>query len=271
MKTKILTTVSAIALIASLSAFADTTVKTQTEINSEKSSSGDLNKDAKEAWKDIKRDAEETYEEIKATLISDEKDVKKSTVIIDSRKTASGIIGHPVYNEKGESVAKVTDIILNQNGKAAMIIVADGEFIGMGKKSAFDYSAITRVEKGGDVIMPITEKMIDNSAVFSYEKSDAGDKVHIIPDNGYSVARMLDGQLVNQKLQPVADIDNIFFKNGYASQIIISFDKTLGMGGKRAAVNYGDTKLIRNGNDLNFQLSDKRAAQFEYYKKTETN
>jgi uncharacterized protein YrrD len=271
MKIKILATASVIALMASLPALAETAVKTQTEINSERSTSGDFSKDAKAAWKDVKKDASEAYEEIKATLIGDETEGKSTIVVLDSRKTATGIIGHPVHNEKHESIAKVTDIILDQDGKAVMVIVADGEFIGMGKKAAFDYSAITRVEKDGDVIMPLTEKMIDTAAAFSYEKADARDKVHVIPDNGYSVAKILGGQLVNQKQEPVATIDNIFFKNGRANQIIIGFDKMLGMGGKRAALDYADAKLIRNGDDLNFQLSDKRAAQFESYKKSATN
>lgn len=271
MKINILATASVIALMASWPALADTTVKAQTEIKSEKNSSGDIGKDAKKAWKEIKKDTSEVYEEIKATLIGDEIEGKSTIVTIDSRKTASGIIGHPVHNEKGESVAMVTDIILDQNGKADMVVVADGEIIGLGKQAAFDYSAITRVEKDGDVIMPLTEKMIDTAAAFTYDKAEAGATVHAMPDNSYSVARILNGQLVNQKQETVAEIDNIFFKNGHASQVIIGFDKIMGMGGKKAVINYSDAKLIRNGDDLDFQLSEKRAIQFEIFKKTATN
>lgn len=271
MKIKILTSVSVIALMASLPALADTTAKTQTEINSEKSTSGDIAKDAKAAWKEVKKDSAEAYEEIRATLIGDKTEGKNSVVVIESRKTANGIIGHYVYNEKHQSVAKVTDIILDQDGKATMVIVSDGKFISMGKQAAFEFSAITRVESDGDVIMPFTQQTIDNAVPFSYDKTDMTDNMHVISDNSYSVKKILGGQMVNQKQELLAVIDNITFKNGRANQIIIGFDKVLGMGGKKAALDYSDAKLIRKGENLNFQLNDNRTAQFEAYKKTTKN
>lgn len=257
MKNRILATVSIIALMGSIPALAET-AKTQTEIKSESSSTGNIIEDAKIAGKIIKNASSDAYEEIKATFIG--------PVVIDSRKTANGIIGHRVYNEKHEPVAKVTDIILDKDGKAMMVVVADGAFIGMGKKAAFDYSAITRVEEDGDVIMPLTETIINNAADFSYDKAEEGDKVRVIPANGYSVVKLLDGKLVNQKKESVADIDNILFKNGKANQLIVSFDKTLGLGGEKAVFSYNDATIIRDGDDLNFQLSAEKAAQFEEYK-----
>lgn len=267
MKNKLLITASILAILNAIPALAETT-KTQTEIKAEASTTGNIVDDAKIAIEDIKSDTAEAYEKIKATLIGKESTDKNVPVIIDSRQTADGIIGHHVYNEKHESVAKVTDIILDKDGKATMVVVADGAFIGMGKKAAFDYSAITRVETDGDVIMPLTEDIIDNAAAFSYDKAEGGDKVRVIPNNGYSVAKLLDGHLFNQKKKSVADIENILFKNGQAYQLIVSFDKTLGMGGKKAVLSYSDAKIIRDGEKLNFQLNVKKSAQFETYKKT---
>ena len=196
MKAKILTTVSVIALMGPVMALAETT-KTQVELNSEAATSGHIKEDAKEAWKDMKKDASNAYDEIKATLIGDE----NMPFVINSSRTANGMIGHPVHNEKHESVAKVTDIILDKSGKAMMVIVADGAFIGTGKKAAFDYGAITRIDKDGDVIMPLTEENINNAATFSYNRDESSDEVRIIPDNGYSVQKLLDGYLVNQKMK----------------------------------------------------------------------
>ncbi len=270
MKNKTLATVSAIALISTAPVLTQA-VRAQTENKTETSTSGSITEDAKEAWENIKSDTSDAYEEVKATLIGDEKSDNNMSVTIQSRKTANGIIGNPVYNEKQERVAKVTDIILDENGKAMMVVVADGSFIGMGKKAAFDYSAITRVEKDGDVIMPLSETIIDNATTFSYDKKDRSDDVRIIPDNGYSVAKLLDGKLVNQKQETVADIENISFKNGSANQLIVGFNKVLGMGGESVALSYSDAEIIRDGENLNFQLSAKKSAQLEAYKKTATN
>lgn len=277
MKNKILTTVSVIALMAAAPALADTQIKagTSPEPGSKaaaKQSTGDFSKDVENAWEDIKNDTSEAYKDIKATVVGDKKPGEAySTVTINSRMTADGMIGKAVHNESGESVATVKDIILDSDGKAMMIIVADGEFIGMGKKAAFDYNAITRVNADGDVIMPLTEKMIDNAAEFSYDRKDGGDNMRVIPSNGYSVSKLLDGQLVNQAKETVAQVDNITFRNGRADQLIVGFDKMLGMGGEKAAMGYGDAKMIQDGDGYDFQLSAHQAAQFESYKKTATN
>lgn len=270
MKKTILTTVSVIALMGAMPALAET-AKTQTEINAEASTTGNIVDDAKAAVKDMKSDTAEAYEEIKATLLGKESTDKNTPVVIDSRKTANGMIGHSVYDDKHESVAKVTDIILDRDGKAVMLIVTSNAVMGTGKMAAFDYSAVTRVEGDGDVIMPLTKDMIDKAASFSYRDNKTGGKAHVIPNNGYSVTKILDGKLVNQKKKPVADIDNISFQNGAANQLIVGFDKTFGMGGEKAVLSYSDTAIIRDGETLDFQLSANKAAQFEAYKKSLAN
>lgn len=268
MKTTILATVSAIALTGIMPIF---TGMAYAQTPAEKSASENMADDAKEAISDIKEGASDAIETIKATYIAHLSPDKNVSVVIDPRKTANGIIGYPVYNEKHESIAKVTDIILDKDGNATMVIVADGAFIGTGKKVAFNYSAITRVEEDGDVIMPLTEQIIDDAAAFSYDKAEGGDKVRVIPDNGYSVVKLLDGQLVNHKLKIIADIDNITLKSGKANHIVLGFDKTMGVGGEKALISFTDAKIVSDGDQLNFQLSEDKALQFEAYKKAATN
>lgn len=270
MKNKFLTTVSLFALIGATPALAGEII-VQQESAADPASKGNIVDDAKVVVDKVKQNTADAYEDIKATLIGQESTDKNMPVVIDSRKTANGIIGRHVYNEKHESVATVTDIILDKDGKAIMIIVSDGAFIGVGKKAAFDYSAITRVENDGDVIMPLTQESIENAASFSYVKAKSGDKVSVIPDNGYSVVKLLDGQLVNQDKEPLADIENISFKNGAANQLIVGFDKTLGFGGDKAALLYNDTTILQDGSDVDFQLSASKALQFETFKETLKN
>lgn len=267
MKTTILATVSVIALMGAMPTITKT-VHAQTP--AEKSASENMADDAKEAISDIKEGASDAIETITATYIANLSPHENISVVVDPRKTANGIIGHPVYNEKHESIAKVTDIILDKNGNAAMVIVADGEFIGLGKKAAFYYSAITRVEEDGDVIMPLTEKIIDDAAAFSYDKADGSDKVLVIPDNGYSVVKLLDGKLVNQKMEAVADVENITLKNAKAHQIILGFDKTMGLGGEKALINFADAAIVSDKDQLHFQLNAEKTTQFEAYKKAVT-
>lgn len=272
MRNKILSAISFMALVAAMPALAQT-AKSQTQINAEKSTNGASAADTKKTtvWEGMKTDTAEAYEKIKATIIGDGDVEHNVPVVIDSRTTAAGIIGHKVYNEKHEDVAKVTDIILDNNGQAVMVVVSDSSFLGLGKDAAFDYSAITRVESDGDVIMPLTERIIEDAASFSYNREDVNDDTRVMPNDGYSVARLLKGRLLNQRREAVADIENISFQNGRASQIIVGFDKTLGFGGERAVFSYNDAQIVRNGDALDFQLSTDKSTQFEVYKNSIKN
>lgn len=223
---------------------------------------------AAEAAVNASKAMEETYEDIKASLIDKNEKVDVSVVTVNSRYTANGMIGRTIYNWKGEGVGKVHDIILDRQGNPAMVIVADGEIFGMGKKVAFDYGIVTTRDENGDVIAPISENMIDKRSEFSYDPKDASATVRVLPSDGYSVNALLDGQLVDPGRTTVADIDNIVFRNGKAALLIVSFDKILGMGGDKAAVAFGDATIVKDGDDAyDFQLSAPQAARFETFKK----
>lgn len=267
MKNFVLTTVSAIALMTCLPAMAEMKAGAGASVSA--NAGGDLAQDAKEAWKAIKKEAAETYQDIKAVFI----DQNNQTVVINTRHTATGMIGKPVYNAKDERVGTVKDVIVDADGNADMVVIADGEFPGFdGKLVAFDYDMISRQDKDGDVIAAMSEGTIERAAEFSYDMSATADgKVRVIPDRGYSVAKLLSGKLVDPQGDEVADIEDISFKNDKAAYLIVGFDKTLGLGGKTAALNYDATRIVSKGDEIDFKLTAKQADRFEAYKKTVVN
>lgn len=270
MRNKILTVASVIALMGTASVVAQAQSERALS-NAEATTTGNITEDAKTAWGNMKSDASEAYYDIKAVIIGDETVKTNEYAVIDSRQTATGIIGHSVYNETGEKVATVTDIILDATGKADMVVVSDSTFMGMGKTAAFNYNDITRIDKDGDVIMPLTENIIDNAKPFSYDRNVRVDNTVYIPSDAYSVSTLLKGRLLNQRRESVADIENIHFKNGRAEHLIVGFDKTLGFGGEQALLAFNDAKIMRNGDALDFQLSAEKAMQFEVYKNRAIN
>ncbi len=278
-----LTAVSALAIMASAPAFADMHNK---DNMSESQPNESFTQDAKEAWEDTKEGVSEaagnvseatreTYQDIKASLVDNNgnNNANATTVTINQRMTASGMIGQPVYNRNGERIAKVEDIILNRNGEALMVVLVDGEWTGLGKMAAFDYNVITTRSVEGDIIAPLTEEMISNAASFSYDREDYSSSVKVIPSNGYSVAELLDAQLVNPQGEEVAEVDNISLQNGEAKRLIVGFGKVLSLGGNQAALDYSAVKLVPNGRDnqLDFKLSASQAQQFESFKQSLDN
>ncbi|MCD8526105.1 MAG: PRC-barrel domain-containing protein [Alphaproteobacteria bacterium] len=269
MRTYILTAVSAVALATAGTALANDP-HYQSE-NPPVTKTGDIAKDAEMAAEDIKEDVKEAYENIEAVFI-DEADANVNakafgTVTINEQKTAAGMIGHPVYNTNQERIGTVKDIILNDSGTATHIIVADGEFPGIDMKLvAFDYDSIVRRNADGDIIMALSEEMMDRAVPFQYETANADENVQTMPSGSLSAAKVLDAALLDEKKETIAQVDNVSLRNGQVDQLIVAFDQILGLGGDKAAFRYKDAKLVRDGEEIDFQLSANQSAQFEAYK-----
>ncbi len=296
MKKTLLTAVSAVAILgagsfATLDAHAaDTKVETKAGMNttvgpgdaeSASKTTGNIGDDAAKAWDQTKKDAseaaekvseaaEDTYNDVKEAL-DDDNTASMAPINVDQKMTAAGMIGQPVYNAKGERVAKIKDIILDQNGNAQMVVLADGDFTGLGKTVAYDYSILTKRSADGDVIAPISEEMIDKAANFSYDPQEKDEKVRVMPSTGYSVAAILDGELVNPAGETLGNIDNVVFRNAHAAQIVVGYGGVAGVGEKQAAISFEEADLVRNGDSIDFKLSANEAKEFTAYQKTAVN
>ena len=265
-KATYLAAASALTLVISGYALADT--KSQNEVRAEASATGSVEKDVKEAWKDMKHDAKEVSKQFEAYFLSDDEKIPVKKYSYATASSSSGMIGSPVMNYKGEKVGTVKDIIVNSSGEADMVVIADGEFPGFdGKLVAFNYSDISKKNKDGDIIAPISENLIDKTSEFSYSAGSGSSLVRYVPDGGYSVEKILKGDVFDSNNAKVGAVDDIYFKNGEADLIIIGFDKTLGMGGKKVAASYESANIVFDGDSLNAQLTKKQSVALANYKK----
>ncbi len=275
-KTKpFLTAVSAMALIASAPALAADNTNSQKPGSQEAAahSSGDITKDAKKAWKNTKNDVsnaadkvaettEDTYQDIKTKVMEQDNASTSTKVTIKKNMTAAGMLGQPVYSVNGDRIAKVQDIIVNEDGEADLVILGDGDWTGLGKQAAFEYDVLTRRSDEGDILVPMTEDIIDSAAPFSDESMMSGH---------YKVSELLNANLVNPKGEQVAAVDNISFKNGEADRLIVGFGGVMGVGNKQAALDFDSVTLEQNpqkNGAASFKLSASQATEFETYQKT---
>jgi sporulation protein YlmC with PRC-barrel domain len=294
MKKTILTAVSAIAIMAAVPAYAnegtsmtgnDTSAVerstiTDAEAAAQQRDDAVLTKqEAKQGWEDTKEAvsdaandvsaaAEDMYEDVRAAFVEDE-NAENANVKVNMRRAVSNVIGSTVYNTNGEAVAKVHDIILDKDGNASMVVLADGEIFGMGKQVAFDYNMIAGQTAEGDLIAPLSEKTISEAAEFSYEMDADNNEVRVMPADAYSVNKLMDAKIVNPENRELAEIEDIVFTDGAAKSMIVSFDKTMGVGGHRAMLNMSDVQLMKNADsgEYSFHMDAAKSAQFESYKK----
>ena len=269
MKKTLLTTLSMVALLGAAPAIAaddhkdpSTTQKVKSNV---KEGWNDLKKDTSEAYGDLKENTSEAYHDIKAAVLNE--DGKEDMVTISTRSTATGMIGQPIFND-GKRVGKIHDIILDKDGTPELIVVANGDFFGLGKLAAFQYDDMIKTNADGELVAPLTEDTIKRAAEFSYDKGEVGENVRVMSDSGYSVNQLLDGQVVDQEGETVAQIDDIHFKGKDAAHLIVAFNEILGFGGKQAALNYNAGNLVKDGDTYNVKLSAQEAEIFNKYKKT---
>lgn len=196
-------------------------------------------------------------------------------VEIAASQTATGMIGQPVKDVAGKKIGSVHDIIIDRDGAARMVVVSDGGVLGLGDKlAAFDYGVIINRDKNGDVISTLNEDALDKVAEFSYDTSKTGDNVRVMPSGGISVKKILDADLLSPDNKTVATVDNLVFRGGEASMLVVTFNKVLGLGGEKAVMNYDEIALIESGKDkkdVDFRLSAQQAARFENFKDTASN
>lgn len=217
--------------------------------------------DIREGVEKTKQAVKETYEDVKAALF-DGKDARD--VSYDKRSTAEAIIGQPVLNDKRQKIATVEDIIVDTDGTARLVVVKDGGLLGFGGKlAAFDYGTVIKNDGKADMVTPLTDADLKSAATFAYDAEDADEKTRLIPAEGVSIARLLDGTLQGADGQNVADIDDVTFKAGKADMVITSAGEVLEMGGKKIALGFGTADVMRDKDDVNLKLSAQETMRFQ--------
>ncbi len=268
MNYKAISAVSALALMISFSAFA-----------AETSASGNATVTAKDgtAINDVKNGLDragnsmrESADDIRAFILG--KDGKTfEPVLIHRNMTAHGLIGETIVNTKGEKIATVKDIIIDKEGRASLVVVSDHGVLGIGDKvAAFSYDKVLAQKTDGKVVMMLSQDMVDHAADFSYDQKDWA-KAKVIPTGSISTNELLAGDVTDFEGKKMASVENVYFRGVEVTQIIVGFNKTLGLGGDLAAVDYNDLEMVKDGDDLDFKLTPNQTANFKSFKKSVAN
>ncbi len=263
---------SVLAILAAFPAFAanDTHTSTSAEVKAETKTemqkAGDaIEKRADKAGAAVK----DTYKDIKAYFTEDD-DVKRVTSIsVLNKDTAKGMIGKKIENTAGKKIGDVHDIIIDKDGDAETVVIEDGGFLGLGGKLvAFDYEVIQGINADNNVVAPLSKATIDKAKGFDYEVKSGDTKVSTLPATSYSVEKLLKANVVGPDNEKLATVDNVSFEGNDAEYLIISFDKILGVGGEKAAIELDAVKVAKLDDGYTVQLTAAQAAEFKNLKAT---
>lgn len=281
MKHRLLTAVSVIALSAtSFTAIADDT-RTHHQENMPTVSEKEL----EQTWDNTKetvRDAanatadaiEDTYKQAKQAVQSDADSTtaEVEAMNINNKVTAEMMMGQPVLNVTGERVAKVHDIILDNAGTAEYVILADGDYTGLGKLVAYSFDTLGARNADGEFMSPLTEEMIAEAQSFSYNPeiwmSGEGQK---LPMDLYSASEIMDAELSGANGDILASVNDIIMDENIATHLILSYDDFYGLGGKKVTMPFYEADMNKNSNsEIEFTLSEPETADFKTFKNSYT-
>lgn len=273
---------SVLALLVALPAFAaDTNANAKADTSLEVKTDNALNKaEAKldKAGESIERAADKTkaaaknaYSDVKAYFTDDDDLKATSTINVSERNTAQALIGTKVEDNNGKNIGKIDDIIVDSEGDAELVIIEDGGVLGLGGKlAAFDFDVIEGFTSSNDVAVKLTEKSIKAATPFEYEasKGNEGKKFTTQPAGTFRVSKILDAKVVDSAGKKVATVDTLVFEEDDAELAIVTFDKVLGMGGEKAALDIDALDLVDDNGKYTFKLNAQQTAQFENFKAT---
>lgn len=291
--TKILTGISALALIAATPVLANAADPVKQSEAQAGSSEQKVNprgpvvtkEDIKQGWEDTKKSVsdtatdvsnaiEEKYDDAKAVVIGEDQTPNKTYApeTYTMGNSSATLLGRKVLDSNGKTVASVHDIILDPRGDARLLVLEDGAFFGIGgKKVALDYDKAVSSESNVEIIHPVSKDVIGHVAEFSYDMKASGN-VRTLPANGMSLREHIKGAAVlDPQGKKLGSVDNVNFKSGKANSLIVGFDKTLGMGGEDIALSFDAVKAMRKDEKVEFQLSSRQSASLENYRKSMSN
>lgn len=264
MKRNFIMAVSALALMMPVYAYAENVA-----VKEDKTTIG---QDIKQGLDTADKALYRTAGEIEAFFVDDDADTKMSRIRIQKNMTAKYMIGKYILDSNGNNIAEIKDVIIARNGTADLIVVSDNGMLAIGDKvAAFDYDKVVTPRANGAVSVALSSAMIKNAADFSYDPQD-WENAKIIPKGSVSATNLLEGDILNSAGVKTAKIENVYFPANGTTQIVVSFNTTLGMWGDIAVLNYDDMLMVRNKDGrLHFQLTEHQSAQFKHFKSSATN
>jgi len=221
-----------------------------------------------------------------------EQSAPAKVVTLDNGSIVTNIIGESVYNgtaDDAQSIGKVSDVILDNAGKAKSLVIGVGGFLGVGdKKVAYDFSKLKWAEKGGDrwLVADTTKEALQAQPEFDpapYQPAGTGEAAGdstMAPDDGTAPAGTMapssdtaqsmapspadaaEGNLASQIIgenvyngtgddaQKIGDVNDILLdKDNQAQSLVIGVGGFLGMGQKSVAFDYDKAQWATKNGD----------------------
>jgi sporulation protein YlmC with PRC-barrel domain len=220
---------------------------------------------ASEAWGDTKKAVSNTAESVSETTqeIVDDVAAKLDTKIdvrdyVENRNdiTAKNVVGKPLYDQKGQKLGLIKDIVVSRNGVLKGIIVQHGGFMGLGsKKIMVGLESFQNKKYKNGFSIAMTKQNMSTYPEF-YSTNPAHDLL--------LTSEIINSNIVDNTMQNIAKVNYMIITNGNIDKLIITYVD--GILTKFAVIDFSDAEIVVNkGPRIVFKLSEAESEQLKNY------
>ncbi len=175
--------------------------------------------------------------------------------------SAKTLIGARVRDARGEAVATVEDLIIDESGDLRVIVVAQGGFLGVGEKTApvparnvvVYWTEEGRIELRTDLTGDELARASGTVYVVRSEVAGGGN------EDLLAASTLMKANVVNPRGVDMAALDDVIFnRRRDVTHVILSVGGFLGVGDKRVAVPLDSLTIIKTREGLKLELDTSR-------------
>lgn len=266
MRKKLLTGVSAVALIFPAMAFADISGSGSEQAPqaqpSEDYDVNDLGRDVSDALDDagdaITEGADQAAEAVEDAFEGETTLRTSAEVMGPGNLSADLAMGSDVTGSNGEKIATLYDIILPEDG-APRAVLSQGGVMGIGasyKTVPFSDLLATADGAATGFTLPLTGTELEAKQTFAYDRDGAEENAEVMAASSTSLRDLQGTTVSNPAGEEIAEITDIYVgENGEPAFAILRTDAILGFGGKQVALDYDDMTFAEGAGGPVVQLT----------------
>lgn len=192
---------------------------------------------SKQAWSKTQAGTKDMYQEV-VHMVKSEEDIVENVPysLVHESHTANYILDKDVYDNQGVKFAKVSDIIITQDGNIKAYVLEKSKMFGLNKQFAYVApNQLMITDKKANVLM--SAEHMENNAFATYKKA--------LQPGLISLSSIQGTKLLNSDNQKVAKVDDFVITDGEVEKVVASFNTTFGMGGEKALVSIADNQMSK--------------------------
>ena len=195
------------------------------------------------------------YKEV-THMVSNEKETVENVPykVIHKSQTTEYLLGQEVFDNTGEKIATIHDIIVDSKGNIQSLVLSNNSLLSMNDEYTYMPIKNITVTKGK------THLLISKTEFSQLKKFDESS---VVPKGYMSIANLDKASIYTNQGKQVAQVDGFTVnRDGTVSNVIAQFNTTFGFGGDKAIIPVDNVMLQKANNEAKIMMNESQTGEF---------